>query len=701
MNTVEHHLLRLVRPSRWGGGASSAPAIVCALIVVLGGLAVALVAVQVDRFLLDEVVYRVSAVRYEQGLPGSLLHDAAARSAGRLYPASLMPLFRLFDGDVAIRLAKVWNVVLWCSVAVPLWRLTRPVLTPWRRCAAVSLSVLAPWIVLTTALFTEAMALAAFAWFTLAAVQAARRPAWWRDGLVVLALAAVVTSRVQLAGVLPGYLVLVALAARGLGVRETLRRFPFTIALLAGGVLAAAGLAAAGRLGSAWDSLAGSYAGMTGRRHVLADGASMVLVEVLAFSVGLGVAAVLAALAWYRRTIVAGRRVVGDDVWWYAVGTLAIGAALLAATAVAQGGFWGVLTEERYWIYPYLFAWPAALAVRRAPRALELLVVGALLVAAAALVAPPRRLDAESVFFAPVLATLGSVSSTAAPIAGLVAAACAAAGLALRRGRLAGALAGGAAVQLALLVTVLLALTGAVAGGGAQRTGAGFADLAWADRAADGRIAWLESLTAADRPAMLDAQRETLLWNGDITVRAAVEGSHPAVQEFPLNAVSRILRAVDPASGVLAGPLPRPEVLAWTDSPYVQLRTRPVAVSPRYPRLGLYRPGPRPQLLLRSSGLAAGDRVVGGRPVGLSVWPGGAGARVTLRLEGSGRVTVRPGVRVPRSFAVAGVRSVTVGACGGRIELTLAAAGRSEVRLGSVRVRPLARCAAGTGDPRR
>ena len=107
----------------------------------------------------------------------------------------------------------MWNCVLWCSTAIPLWLLAKPVLTPWRRTAAVTLAIATPWITLTTALFTESMALPAFVWFTYAALWAVRRPAWWRDLLALTVLGVAVASRVQLVGLFIGYVALIVIDA--------------------------------------------------------------------------------------------------------------------------------------------------------------------------------------------------------------------------------------------------------------------------------------------------------------------------------------------------------------------------------------------------------------------------------------------------------------------------------------------------------
>jgi hypothetical protein len=673
-----------------------APAATCAALVMLGGLAVALIGVHITAWTLDETGYKVSAVHYRHGLPDTLFNDYTARATSRLYSLTLMPLFALLDGDVAIRVAKVYNCVLWCSIAVPLWHLARPLLTPWRRVAAVTLSVIAPWMVYTTALFTEALALAGFVWFTWAALCALRRPAWWRDLAALLAFTVAVTGRTQLGGILLGYLGLLVLVlvrrSRAAGgpswwrarvVARELRHYPFSTAVALAGCAALAKFAASGELSARANRILGGYDQT--RVHYFHDAFPMVSVEILGIGTGLGIVAVLFAVPWYTRTL-ADRG--ADEVWWFAAVTAAVTLMLVAFTAWGQGGYWGTISEERYWMYPFVFAWIGAFraAQERSVRARDVAWVGIVLVVVAGLTAPPRELDTQGVFFAPVLSTLGSAAShgihrlTQTPadaVALALLVVCGAVWLTVRRApwiRLEWVLGGGAILQLALTVVPFLAMTGHLVDGKAQRTGGGFAQLGWVDRRLGHTTAvWLDSEPRRDQALLQGAQLTTLLWNGRIESRGGVADSTPFPDINPLDALPLKTHPVDERTGALRGVAGGTPVLVWQDSPYVQPVGQQLAASPGYPQLRLRQLGAQPRLQFRTEGLTGPDAVPasgpGAKAATFDVWPAGTAAQITLTFVGSPAadtvmlkrdgaaaeaVPIAPGAAVTRTFTVCG-----------------------------------------------
>jgi len=708
-----------------------APAATCALLVAIGGLLTALVGLHITAWTLDETGYRVSAVHYASNLPHSLFNDYTARATSRLYALTVMPLFATFDGDVAIRIAKVYNCVLWCSIAVPLWHLARPLLTPWRRVAAVTLSVVAPWLVYTTALFTEALAMAGFVWFTWAVLCAVRRPAWWRDLLAIVAFGVAITARTQLGGILVGYLALIAFVlwrrSRASGgawwwrtdraVRE-LRHFPFTLLVLAVGAALVVKFAVAGDLSGEIAKIIGGYNNTRG--IAFNDAGAMLLVEVLGIGAGIGVVAVLLSVPWYGRTLAGRRR---DDAFWYAAATAATSIALVLATAYGQRSFWGDVTEERYWMYPFAFAWIAAFRAvqQRSVRPRDVAAVGAVFVVVAALIAPPRHLDFEGVFFAPVLGTLGSAAAdgirhvTTSPrdavaLAALVV--CGGSWVILRRApwlRGEWLLGGGAAIQLALTVVPLLAMMGVVAGGQAKRTGGDFAALGWVDRHAGGRaVVWLDSEPRRDQQQLFGVQLNTLFWNARIESRGGAAGATPAPDINPLDALPLATYTVDPHSGAVGGLPAGATLVAWRDSPYVQLGGRRLAASPQFPALELVRVDGAPRALLRTTGLVDGNETIPGpglAPVRLDAWPGARGARLAFTFVGGATdATVRATLDgQTRRLAVPAGQTVTatLDGCGRRVRgalRTLEAGG--VVALSSVVVTPLHRCPMPSGGRR-
>jgi hypothetical protein len=677
---------------------SRLPAIACAAAVLLAGVIMAWVGTRVSTFEFDEAHYRASAVHYRDNLPHNFLHDLSAYATSRLYALTLAPLFAVADGDVAVRVAKVYNAVLWCSTAIPLWLLTRGLLTPWRRAAAVTLGVVAPWMLLTTLLFTESMALPAFVWFTFAALQAVRRPAWWRDGLVMVAFVICILARVQLAGAIAGYVLLIAVGARehlttirgtpwwwaGRELLRYLRRYAFTCAAIAAIALYFVYLKLNGTFEHQFTQIFGVYASTKNRPTLFGDGFAMVLVEVLAISAGLGITSVLLGVPWYARTLASKVR---DDAWWYAAATLCVGAGLIAFTAYSQGSYWGDITEERYWMYTFPFLWPAAFAAaqRRTVRTSDILLVSAVLVAIAGALGVPRHLDQASVVLAPVMATLGSLTDQALKpltatsrdqVALLVLVVCAVAWFVVRRMpwvRLEWLLAGGALLQLVLLAVPVLALEGKVVDN-VNRTGADFAALGWIDRAASGDVAWLPSEPRRNQDALAAWQRSAMFWTSKVTTRVGVNGSTPAPDPVPLEALDRPLLEADPRTGRLQGALPTAEVVAWPDSPYEQLAGRVLAHAPDS-ALALIKPAAPARLQYRSVGLAADDGLPIGSDVKLDVWPAaGRAAKVTLTFDslGVGTVRLKGAGRTQRlELPATGQQTATVTVCGRHGKLTL------------------------------
>ena len=436
-------------------------------------------------------------------------------------------------------------------------------------------------------------------------------------------------------------------------------------------------LVAKGQVNLHGPSLAAPYSTPLDRNTLVKDGFPMVLIETLAISFGLGVVAVLFAVPWYVRTLADGPR---DDAWWFAAATVCVGAALIGFTALAQGAFNGPTTEERYWMYPAVFAWIGALAAvqRHRPQPRDVAIVGAILVTIAATLEVPRVIDSESVFLAPVLATLGDATNrTIEPITSTsrdqVAIAMllitGAVYLCLRRAPWLDPLwllAGGAALQIALTIVPLLAIDGAITDK-VDRTTDNFAALSWVDHATTRPVDWLASEPHADGDALTRWQRDTLFWNRRIDSRGAVVNSSPQPDTTPLDALPQRVLDVDPRTGALQGPSPGVAVV-WKDSPYLQVKGTEIAADPDS-GLRLVDTGPQPALEFRSRGLSPGERVPVGRDVVLSVWPeDGKGARLVLTLNPvgtGGRVRVSGGgsarvVRVPD----AGSARVAVDACG-------------------------------------
>src|SRR3712207_5677952 len=96
-----------------------------------GALAVAVVAVvtglQVTVAALDETVYKFAAVQHGNEFPLGPFEEHTSRGVARLYSFVVSPLFFVFQGDVAVRLARALNGVLFAATAIPVALLARRV----------------------------------------------------------------------------------------------------------------------------------------------------------------------------------------------------------------------------------------------------------------------------------------------------------------------------------------------------------------------------------------------------------------------------------------------------------------------------------------------------------------------------------------------------------------------------------------------
>ena len=170
-------------------------------------LAAGIFAAHVKAFALDETLIQQSAVHYTGDLPHSLFHDLDARATNRLYSLLLSVAYHLFGGVNSIRVDHVLSVVLFISTVFPLYLMGRVILrSAWFAVAFALLSVVVPWLTLTSALFTENLSYPLFWWTVLAVCAAVWRPSIRSDLLALLAIGLLVCTRVQFAAVFLGYI---------------------------------------------------------------------------------------------------------------------------------------------------------------------------------------------------------------------------------------------------------------------------------------------------------------------------------------------------------------------------------------------------------------------------------------------------------------------------------------------------------------
>lgn len=677
---------------------SQRPLIGAAVLVAIIGLAAAVVAWNTTGQILDETVHKLSSVYYSTWFPGGVLHDPWARSTSRLYSVLQAPFVRELSGSEAVQVGRALNALLFASASVPAYLLIRPVVRnrAWA-CLGAVLVVAVPWLVLTTALFTENLAYPLFLFAALALAEAYRRPAWWRDGIALAAVAACILTRAQLVALLAAYLAVAALGALRLRrPAQAVRAYPFATALIGAGVVVAFAALATGSLEEKLQRFAGPYAATTvdGTRLRL-DVFRAVGVQALALSLGTGIVLPVTAAVWYSRAL-AGRFDLAARAC--AIAAVSAGGAVAGAAFLSTGGYQGPITEERYFIYvaPLLIIGGiAGIAHLGKPAPRSVLGVGVAVAALLVLVPFPRTLDFESSFFAPAMTAAGWLAAQIAPAGAmserlvLAAVALAAAVLAWRaaagRGARArpGAIAVGVAIQLALLAVTYAAVLGEIPGVPA-RTGSDQAERGFVDRATDNAPAiWIDAQSQFNAPQQVDAAQGTLLYNDGLRTRLQVPGQLLPPEAFPVS-VLPFAGLVDPAGGTVTLFTPRRTnfFIAERNSSYVQLAGSTIARSSRFP-LDVVRVDGRPRLRWLTTGMGAAGGIPPGERIPLSLW-GPARARLfilaaaptTLRLRRDGK---------ERTIAVnAGHTSFTVSTCGRRMRGTLRP--RGQVQLWSVQV---------------
>ena len=230
----------------------------------------------------------------------------------QLYPALTAPFYGLLSTPAAFDAVHVFNAVAIASAAVPVYLLARELRIP-RPAATVvaAASVMTPWMVVATLLFTEPVAYPASAWALLAMQRALAEPSPPRDLLAVGALAVAFVARTQLI-VLAAVYVLVVLAhavayplvAERRNAAVALRRVPGQIVRRHPFMLAAALLGTAlvltGRVGS---SVLGSYGEATGGDLLPPKVGSFALQHIDYVAVGVGVIPFVAAIGWAFATL--------------------------------------------------------------------------------------------------------------------------------------------------------------------------------------------------------------------------------------------------------------------------------------------------------------------------------------------------------------------------------------------------------------
>jgi len=304
----------------------------------------------------DELLYErlaLSVVRLHSPLPD--IHGEVIANLNQLYPLVLAPVFAVTGVD--LHAAHVLNAVVMSSAAVPAALLARRVTgsSAWA-CLAGFMTVVVPWITLSSFLLTEVVAYPAFLWAVLAFHSTVVRPTVRNDVLSVLAIVVAVSARTQLA-------VLALALPVALVVHRQTRRHRVLVVAYAVGLVAALGLVATGH------SPLGTYGTTAHGNPVPPAFFPALLTHLASVGLGLGLVPFILGGAW----LVANAR---RDVF----ATLACAAIVLVTFEVASYDvrFGGGLVRDRYLFYlaPLVaIAFGAALQARPRPSWLTVPVV--------------------------------------------------------------------------------------------------------------------------------------------------------------------------------------------------------------------------------------------------------------------------------------------------------------------------------------
>jgi hypothetical protein len=692
--------------------------------VAAGAAAVALVgivtAVQISVLTsLDETVYKLSAVTYANDPFAVITGDPVARGTARLYSLLVAPLFAVLEGDQAVRAARGLNAVLWSLTAWPVYVLARRfAASPARAGVAAVLAVAVPWMTLSTILFSEALAYLLFAAALVAMARALEEPSPRRDLVVLVALGALVTVRMQFVVLPVAWLAVAVWAARrrgGGGLRGTARRLaaahPFLLAAIGLVLLAVLGLAASGALATQVDRFGGPYSALQDRTSLPRDAGIALLSEVALLSLGVGLVPAVLAAAWFGRAFGGGA---GEDARRFAVLAAALVGILFATTVWAQGGWLDVRTEERYYIYAVPLLWIGAVAALDLPglTAGRVFVGGAVLSALLFLVPIVVPPTGEQMF----LGTVSGVIVDAAPDAdkelrellsvdlgvtrndflGWIALAVALVAALLWRRAPRLALVPAVALQLGIVLYALSAVHGHVTGVPGVLTDTRFAALGWVDRALPGGAEAVQAENGAEgREA---GALNTAFWNDQVRSRVALEEHFPWIPPFPADTLPRAAARPRPDLS-LGAALPSPFVIADPASPRWQLEGDALARSPDG-RLELVEAGEAPRLRWLARGVELDGHVVrpvellapAGRRVVVVVEPpaGTAAAAARFRLGRERRLVETSAGRQELTFSTCGAAGPVAGAIDVVRAAQIGGERHSAALLRSVRVEPCA-----------
>jgi hypothetical protein len=532
--------------------------------------------------------------------------------------------YRITGGPAAIRLDHVLSALLFVSAVFPLYLVARVILrSRWAAVAVALLGVCAPWLALTSALFTENLSYPLFWWMMLATAHAVWRPAWRHDALAVLSIALLVVTRVQFAAVFPGYLLAILAVSlwragpprhRGfwsdVGDRlrsagaEFARCYPASLALLVATLVAVVYVRSLPNWHAHVENLFGTYSNVLIRHSLPPNMIEGLLVELIALALGVGLLPAIVSIPWYFKRMSRPR---AERRWVFLLSAGIVMLVFLVGTVFSQGGYLGPLTEERYFFYVAPVFWLGAFAALedRDLSTGQILACAIALSALFAVIPFLATLTSDTAFLAPIESVVPHVLeqrfkqfgvtwlTVQEALAVLVFLAGAATAVIWRRWPGARAwcvLVPAVGLQLLLTGYVFAVIDGKVQGI-AGRTGGSLGALGWVDghaRSAD--VVWLDNAavepTAGAPAPAVDRMRTTLFWNSKLRIWAALPQLGLPTPEWPMAALPGYPPlTADASTGEL---VPQPaasvmrEVVTATGSPFIQLAGTPAAQSPEH-----------------------------------------------------------------------------------------------------------------------
>jgi hypothetical protein len=281
----------------------------------------------------DELRYErlaISIARTHSLVPR--IHGVNIESYSQLYPLLIAPFFRhglVPDNVQTVHLANAW---IMSSACIPAFFLARRVTgRRWAAYLTAALTVVMPWILLSTMMMTEVASYPAFVLALLAIQRATVAPSRRNDLLALVAIAIAYFARgslLVLIVVFPVAVIAYELRGGERSVRRLVRRHDLLAAVSVVVLVAAVGLRVTGAL----SRVAGVYGRYAQHEQLFPHGIAGSFVEHLAtFSLAFGVLPFVGGVAWLLATA-AGPRVNGERHAFAWIGAITVAAVMFQST---------------------------------------------------------------------------------------------------------------------------------------------------------------------------------------------------------------------------------------------------------------------------------------------------------------------------------------------------------------------------------